>query len=214
MPKYTITIADIDLHIHTEESPEMVETLVKAVDKTFRSIAAISPRLSKSETAVLCAVDYCAAKIKSEARTQEVEAELARISAEMDELRLQYDTLAAQAEEIRRENRVMNDLISKNLGAAATAAVKESTPITQGEQLTIETEVDTAPVTADSPAESVVPATEVMFDTDDDDLTPATVASVEEAPKKKPRRTPRAKSSSSPRNKVGDMFDMLTFKDV
>ena len=50
---------------------------------------------------------------------------------------------------------------------------------------------------------------------DDDDgdgavLTPTP----EEEPKKKPRRTPRGRGGSSPRNKVGDMFDMLTFKDV
>ena len=123
MPKYTITIADIDLNIHTEESPEMVETLVSTVDSSFRSIAAMSPRLSKSETAVLCAVDYCAAKIRGEARTKELEAELERVSAELDKLRMEYDTLASQAEEVRRENRVMNDIISKNLGAAATAAI-------------------------------------------------------------------------------------------
>ena len=208
MPKYTITIADIDLNIHTEESPEMVETLVSTVDSSFRSIAAMSPRLSKSETAVLCAVDYCAAKIRGEARTKELEAELERVSAELDKLRMEYDTLASQAEEVRRENRVMNDIISKNLGAAATAAIKAPATAPQGEQLTIETDAEAEPA-----AETVIPATEVMFDTEDDDNATAP-AVVEETPKKKPRRTPRAKSSSSPRNKVGDMFDMLTFKDV
>ena len=214
MPKYTITIADIDLHIHTEETPEMVETLVKTVDRSFRSIAAISPRLSKSETAVLCAVDYCAAKIKSEARTQEMESELERISAELDKLRLEYDTLAAQAEEVRRENRVMNDIISKNLGASATASIKAPAATAQGEQLTIETEVAAAPTETEASTETVVPATEVMFDTEDDDAVRPVEDAAESAPKKKPRRTSRAKTGSSPRNKVGDMFDMLTFKDV
>ena len=211
MPKYSITIADIDLNIHTDESPEMVETLVRTVDESFRSIAAMSQRLSKSETAVLCAVDYCAAKIRSEARTKELEEELARVSEALARLREEYDTLSTQAEEIRRENRVMNDLISKNLGAAAAAATKAPAPAPQGEQLSI--------LTDEAPADTPIPATEVMFDTDDgeddDDgegavLTPTP----EEEPKKKPRRTPRARGGSSPRNKVGDMFDMLTFKDV
>ena len=68
MPRYTITIADIDLYINTEESPDMVETLVGIVDRRVRDILARSPRLSKSEAAILCSIDYCADKLKPRTR--------------------------------------------------------------------------------------------------------------------------------------------------
>ena len=184
MPKYTITIADVDLYINTEESPKMVETLVSTVDRRLRDITTMSPRLSKSEAAILCAVDYCAAKLKGEGEAKEMKKEIAALSAELEQLKQSYAALSAEAEEVRRENRVMNDLISKNLSMAATM---QSTPrVTTGEQLEIDTPIET------------IPATEVMFDNDTD------------AAPKKTRRACRSKAN----DKVGDMFDMLTFKDV
>lgn len=198
MPKYTITIADIDLYINTEESPEMVEKLVETVDRRVRSITAMSPRLSKSEAAILCAVDYCADKLKGEAQAKAMEKELKKLTAELEQLKADYATLSAEAEEVRRENRVMNDLISKNLGAGATHAA-----VTAGEQLAIETAPEETP---DTPIETV-PAADVMFDSEHAEET--TDTPIEPAPKKT-RRSPR----SATKNKVGDMFDMLTFKDV
>ncbi len=184
MPKYTVTIADVDLYINTEESPKMVETLVSTVDRRLRDITTMSPRLSKSEAAILCAVDYCAAKLKGEGTARGMEQEIAALRAELEALKKNYAELCAEAEEVRRENRVMNDLISKNLSMAAAMQSKAST--TTGEQLRIDAPLDT------------VPATEVMFDSDTED-TPI-----------KSRRACRPKAN----DKMGDMFDMLTFKDV
>ena len=63
MAKHTITIADIDLNITTDESPEMVDHLVTLLDRSIRDLLIRLPRLSKSEAAILCAVDYCAKSI-------------------------------------------------------------------------------------------------------------------------------------------------------
>ena len=70
MAKYTITIADIELNISTEESPEMVDRLVTSLDRRIRDLLLRMPRLSKSEAAILCAVDYCAQNIKTENKKQ------------------------------------------------------------------------------------------------------------------------------------------------
>jgi GTP pyrophosphokinase len=102
MPKYTITIADTDLYINTEESPEMVEKLVETVDGRLRGILAMSPRLSKSAAAILCAVDYCAAKIKGESGTKAMEKELKKLTSELEKLKASYAALAAEADEVRR----------------------------------------------------------------------------------------------------------------
>lgn len=196
MPKYTITIADIDLYINTEESPEMVEKLVETVDRRVRSITSVSPRLSKSEAAILCAVDYCADKLKGETQTATMEQELKKLAAELEQLKAEYAALSAETDEVRRENRIMNDLISKNLGAGVVRAAVDA-----GEQLAIET---SSPETADTPIETV-PATDIMFD--NEHAEEAADAPVADPVSKKTRR-------STPKNKVGDMFDMLTFKDV
>lgn len=185
MPRYTITIADVDLYINTEESPKMVETLVSTVDRRMRDIAVMSPRLSKSESAILCAIDYCADKLKSDTQAKEMKKEIDALSAELEALKQAHAALIAEAEEVRRENRVMNDLISKNLSMAASMQAPAAP--TTGEQLAIET-----------PAE-VVPATEVMFEGE------------EAAPAPKKARRPRNNKAN---DKMGDMFDMLTFKDV
>ena len=185
MPRYTITIADVDLYINTDESPKMVETLVSTVDRRMRDIAVMSPRLSKSESAILCAIDYCADKLKGETHAKEMEQQIAALSAELESLKQAHAELIAEAEEVRRENRVMNALISKNLSMAAS--MQSAAAPTTGEQLAIETSAE------------VVPATEVMFEGED----------AAAAPKK--ARRPRANKAN---DKMGDMFDMLTFKDV
>ncbi|MBR0454441.1 MAG: cell division protein ZapA, partial [Clostridia bacterium] len=55
--RYTITIADIEMNVISDESPEAVEALVGLVDRKMREICAGSKRCSKSEAALLCALD-------------------------------------------------------------------------------------------------------------------------------------------------------------
>lgn len=205
MAKYTITIADIDLNIVTEESPEMVNTLVSAVDHRVRDLVARNPRLTKSEAAILCAVDYCAGQYKSDARTRQMEHDFIGISKELESTREQYAAMLATIEELRHENQVMSNIITKSVSTVYPAVSK---PI-EGEQLTIKTENKAAKAAPEAKAAETktdgqpVPASKVMFE---DETEP-------EGPPRKVRRRQRPDFSDS-KNKVGDMFDMLTFKDV
>ena len=200
MAKYTITIADIDLNIVTEESPEMVKALVAAVDQRVRELVARNPRLTKSEAAILCAVDYCAGKLKSDSRTRQMEHDFIGISKELESTREQYAAMLATIEELRHENQVMSNIITKSVSTVYPAVSK---PI-EGEQLAIKTENKTAKPVAEPKAEGQpVPATKVMFEEETD----------AEGPPRKIRRRQRPDFSEG-KNKVGDMFDMLTFKDV
>ena len=93
--KYTITIADIEMNVISDESPEAVEALVGLVDRKMREICASSKRCSKSEAALLCALDYCSERIKSQRKLKALEAKLATTEATLDEL-------IAENEELRR----------------------------------------------------------------------------------------------------------------
>ena len=91
--KYTITIADVSLNVVCEESPEAVEALVGIVDRHMREINSKSNRCSKTEAALLCALDYCADKVKIQRKTKKLEALVAQQSIEIEELNAEIAAL-------------------------------------------------------------------------------------------------------------------------
>ena len=94
--KYTITIADVSLNVVCEESPEAVEALVGMVDRHMREINSKSNRCSKTEAALLCALDYCADKVKIQRKTKKLESLVAQQSIEIEELHTEIAALKAK----------------------------------------------------------------------------------------------------------------------
>ena len=91
--RYTITISDIEMNVISEESPEAVEALVGLVDRKMREICAASKRCSKTEAALLCALDYCADKVKMQRKAKKLEALVAQQSIEIEELNAEIAAL-------------------------------------------------------------------------------------------------------------------------
>ena len=94
--KYTITIADIEMNIISDESPEAVEALVGIVDRKMREVVSMSKHCSKTEGAILCCLDYCSEKIKAQRKVKALETKIAFAETALDELQ-------AENEELRRE---------------------------------------------------------------------------------------------------------------
>lgn len=99
--KYTITIADMEMNVISDESAEAVEALVGIVDRKMREITLMSKRCSKTEAALLCALDYCSDKIKAQRKVKALEAKLALTEAAVEELELENEKLRQELTLIR-----------------------------------------------------------------------------------------------------------------
>lgn len=102
--RYTITLADMQMNVITEESPEAVEAIVGIIDRRMREINSKSLRCSKTEAALLCALDYCSDKIKAQRRLKTLELQLAECSILLEE----------QENEIERLNALLSEPKSGN----------------------------------------------------------------------------------------------------
>ena len=99
--KYTITIADVEMNVVTDESPEAVESLVGLVDRKMREITGASPRCPKSEAALLCALDYCSERIKSQRKVKALETKLAFTETALEELETENEALRRELDDLK-----------------------------------------------------------------------------------------------------------------
>lgn len=93
--KYTITIADTEMNVVTEESKEFVEEIVGILDRKIREINTASKRCSKTEAALLCALDYCSDKMKMQKKLRSSDAENALRAAQINKLTAENEKLRA-----------------------------------------------------------------------------------------------------------------------
>ncbi|MBR3967850.1 MAG: cell division protein ZapA [Clostridia bacterium] len=91
--KFTITIADTEMNIITDESPEFVDEIVGILDRKIREINTASRRCSKTEAALLCALDYCSDKIKMQRKVRGFDAETALKNAQINHLMAENEKL-------------------------------------------------------------------------------------------------------------------------
>ena len=98
--KYTITIADVQMNVISDESPEAVEALVGLVDRKMREITGGS-HFPKSEAALLCALDYCSERIKSQRKVKALETKLAYTETALEELELENEQLRKEIETLK-----------------------------------------------------------------------------------------------------------------
>ena len=113
--KHTITIADIQMNIVTEEEPELVEAMVGILDRRIREIFLKSEnRCPKIEAALLCALDYCAEKNKLQETINRMEEErrgidIEAMMAELAELKSENENLTTKLTYTEDQARTMKN---------------------------------------------------------------------------------------------------------
>ncbi len=220
MQKFTITVADVNIRVTTDEKPEMVDAVVDLLNDRIRDIITKSPGCSRNEAAILCALDYCARNLKDENRLREEQNAARQLRDEIAYLRRENDALTVEIARMREvaeataqspapspsDKPDVQDASSVTDDTADTHAAIHRRPPAPGTEALLPNRPDSAePSTAtDAPEESSspVPAQDVMFNSENAPDTP-----------QHSRRPPRSGNSTS-KKRVGDMFDMLTFKDI
>ena len=147
--KYTITIGEIEMNVISEELPEAVEKVVGHVDRKIREINLKSPRCTKQESALLCALDYCTEKLALQAKLNEVES--------------QNDKLFRALERLQRENEKMGEALDleKARTQELTAALESAQAATAQARLQAQAAAAAA-VAASADASSPMISTETV----------------------------------------------------
>ncbi len=217
--KYTITIADMELNIISDASPDEVENIVGILDRRMREVNLKSPRCTKNEAAILCALSYCSERIAMQEAFKKVEKDAFRFAGENEKLKRNIEQLQEEIDRLRKDAAVMRSILdhaaanAENTASEAAARPQSapaprrafgkvemgkevSAPIPMGDQLSA---FDALPAESLADSESAVEAPAEPVE--------ANQAPTEEKPIEKNEK-PKAKS------RVGSMFDLLTFSDV
>lgn len=242
--KFTITIADIEMSILSEGSADEVEAVVAKVDRRIRDICRQSQRISKNEAALLCALEFCAACdiaerdiSRSDVDYEALKEENAKLAEACEKLADSYsrleEKLAAQKERYEASAAAQKE---KYEAAAATQKEKYEGRIEIMREK-YEARINTLRARGDETKKPSLPRQIAMEISEDQpappasdsaeeasssaDTTPAVVSAqappssseagaTDAAESSDPKKEPRGKG----KNKVGNMFELLTFNDV
>lgn len=113
MNSYTIKIADYDLRLRCDLTPEALDEIVKKVDGYITGMCARSNNISKTEAAILCALEFCSAceqveqskdqnngeREKLVEENKKAAAQIARLESRLEAQKERYEAAAAAQKE-------------------------------------------------------------------------------------------------------------------
>ena len=82
--KYTLTIDGIRICVSSDESAEQAEEIANVLNRRIRAIHASSPTCSKTEAALVCALDCLSEAREWKAKCEAAESELSSIRRTLD----------------------------------------------------------------------------------------------------------------------------------
>ena len=206
--KYSITVADMELNIISDASPDEVENIVGILDRRMRDINLKSPRCTKNEAALLCALSYCSERIAMQEAFKKVEKDAFRFAGENEKLKRTIESMQEELDNLRKDAAVMRSILDR----AALTATPQPTPQAEKpkyvpkpfgkKEEAVEEPVqlsafDTPVAQPEQPTSPVEP-----------------VAPVAEPAQEEPAESAQKKNQKANKTRVGNMFDLLTFSDV
>ena len=189
--KYTLSIADMEINVVTDQSPESVEHIVGILDRKMREIALKSKRCTKSEAAVLCALDFCADKIRLKEEREAIDEEIEELNSKIEHLTEKLELVVKNSDRLEREKTRLeeeNIKLRKALDNAKYGNIHDEEP-------------EEAVVAVEETAQEVIEAVEEINE-------------VEEIEEKQETPISKNKKGIVGKSRVGAMFDLLTFTDI
>lgn len=191
--KYTVTVADSEIHLVTEESKQELDDIVGAVDRRIREIHLHSRSCSRVDAALILCLEYCAEKNELQKMIKAQDAEVEHLTMKLESAEKEKASLEREIDALRQTIRVRGER------AAKKAAKEES-----GEMTILSSSETVAPrkraVKKVETVEEPTAVEKILADGED------------AAPAKKRGRKP---SSDKKQNaKVRAMFDMISFDDI
>ena len=218
--KYTLTVADAEINVITDEPREAIDTIVGVVDRRIREIHLKSRNCSRTEAALLLCLDYCAEKLKLQKKIKMADAEINRLITLNDAAARENAALAREVETLRQSLNMKpaapapKTKISTPLQLSINEELKNEEKYTPSREREEDREISQAArdeilsAPADEAIEAAIPADEPeaeelhILDEPVREEAPAENAPVEEAPA--PVEPPKKK-------RVRSMFDLITF---
>ena len=200
--KYTITVADMELNIVSDAAPDEVENIVGILDRRMRDINLKSPRCTKNEAAILCALSYCSERIAMQEAYKKVEKDSFRFASENEKLKKTIEGLQEELDNLRKDASVMRSILDR---AAISVSTQNAEPVA-------ETKTKYVPKPYAKQAEVKKDNTPEQLSAFDMPEVPEGTAPA--APIPQAEEAPKAQKPSASKSRVGTMFDLLTFSDV
>lgn len=206
--KYTLTVADAEINVITDEPKEAIDTIVGVVDRRIREIHLKSRNCSRTEAALLLCLDYCAEKLKLQKKIKMADAEINRLVTLNDAAARENAALVREIEALRQ------NLNMKAITPPAPTKISTSVQLSINEDLKNEEKYTpfNEEKTVDEEQATIMPRDEILSAPQEEpvsaeEITPAqdTVA-VEAAPAEEPKQEEPPK-----KKRVRSMFDLITF---
>jgi cell division protein ZapA (FtsZ GTPase activity inhibitor) len=208
--KYTLTVADSQINVITEEPKEAIDTIVGVVDRRIREIHLHSPSCSRVDAAILLCLDYCAEKLQLKKKLKQSNAEIERLTVLNEAAARENAALEREIETLRQSLNMSSAKPSAHKAASAQLAFDDLTA-EENEPLVIITE-DAREAQAEESAKGE-PAVESAVDKILADVEPDAQEQSAEAPDQI-AEPEEGSSKKGKKKKVRSMFDLISFDDI
>lgn len=196
--KYTITVANSEIHVISEEPKEAIDTIVGVVDRRIREIHLHSRSCSRVDAALILCLEYCAEKIKMQKKLKQADAEIERLAVLNEAAARENAALEREIETLRKSlNMAPAQKQPKATPSVQLGFYDNSIEVEENEPLTIITEE-----AQEKAQEQIAPVEEVKEET--------VQAPVTEEPEQKEKKHPKG----AKKNILRSMFDLISFDDI